>query len=429
VAAAALTHGLPAGEYDRRSDPATRRSVVVAGSYHPAEPAPVGAFDAVVAVPRGMASAAPVIFFIFLIGGAVTVVDRTGLLRGAVDALARRLAGRESLVIPGVSLLFAAGGFVEGMQEEIIPLVPALLVLGRRFGFDGVTVVGMSLGAALVGGAFSPMNPFIVGIAQKLAELPALSGAGVRLAVLVVALALWIRGVARHAVRTRQPPASDPIPVAPPKGVRSGLLVAIILVTLGSFVYGVARLDWGFEEMGAAFFLMGVTAGIVGGLGVEGTVTALIDGFREIAFAGLIVGFARAIFVVLEQGHVIDTIVHGLFTPISGLPVPLAALGMLPLQAAVHVAVPSTTGQAVLTLPVLVPLSDLLGLSRQVTVMAYQYGAGLCEFVTPTNGALVAILTAAGVRLEDWLRFATPLVLGLLALAAVAIGTGLVWGI
>ena len=332
-------------------------------------------------------------------------------------------------MIPGVSLLFAAGGVVEGMQEEIIPLVPALLVLGRRFGFDGVTVVGMSLGAALVGGAFSPMNPFIVGIAQKLAELPVLSGAGVRLAVLAAALALWIRGVARHGARTRGPPHRSPFSVAPPKGVRNGLLVAIILFTLGTFVYGVARLGWGFEEMGAAFFLMGVTAGIVGGLGVEGTVAALIDGFREIAFAGLIVGFARAIFVVLDQGHVIDTIVHGLFTPISSLPVPLAALGMLPLQAAVHVVVPSTTGQAVLTCPVLVPLSDLLGLSRQVTVMAYQYGAGLCEFVTPTNGALVAILTAAGVRLEDWLRFATPLVLGLLALAAAAIGAGLVLGV
>jgi uncharacterized ion transporter superfamily protein YfcC len=147
------------------------------------------------------------------------------------------------------------------------------------------------------------------------------------------------------------------------------------------------------------------------------------------AFAGLLIGFARAIYVVLNEGQIVDTIVQGMFTPIAGLPATFSAVGMMVTQAAIHLPVPSTSSQAVLTLPLLVPLSDLIGLSRQVTVLAYQYGAGLCEIVTPTNGALMAMLAAAGVRYEEWLKFVAPLYALLMALAVfglvVAVAAGL----
>jgi uncharacterized ion transporter superfamily protein YfcC len=168
--AAALGYLLSPGEYDRREDPVTGRTVVVSGTYHEVEPDPVGLFEAFVAIPRGMADAAEIIFLVFLIGGAFTVVDRTGALRSGVGWLARRLDRREAMVIPAVSLLFATGGALENMQEEIIALVPVLLVLTRRFGFTPMVAVSMSAGAAFVGSAFSPINPFQVGIAQKLAE-------------------------------------------------------------------------------------------------------------------------------------------------------------------------------------------------------------------------------------------------------------------
>ncbi|PYP48724.1 MAG: YfcC family protein, partial [Gemmatimonadetes bacterium] len=197
----------------------------------------------------------------------------------------------------------------------------------------------------------------------------------------------------------------------------------------GALVLGVLRAGWGFNEMAALFFVMGVMAGLVGGLGVGGTAEAFVIGFRSMAYAALLIGFARAIYVTLDQGRIVDTIVHGLFTPVAHLPLALAALGMMLVHALVHVPVPSPTGHAVLTLPILVPIADLLGLSRQVTVLAYQYGGGLCELFTPTNGALMAILAAAQVRYEDWLRFALPLLLGLLALGASAIGVGVAIGL
>jgi uncharacterized ion transporter superfamily protein YfcC len=202
----------------------------------------------------------------------------------------------------------------------------------------------------------------------------------------------------------------------------------ILLLVGGAFamlVVGLQVLGWGFDELSALFLVMGVAAGLIAGLGVSGTAEAFVDGFRGMASAAMLIGVARAISVVLEQGQILDTLVHGLFTPLAGLPVAAGAVAMMGAHALVHVPVPSVSGQAVLTMPVLVPLSDLLGLSRQVTVLAYQYGAGLTELITPTNGALMAILAAAGVRYDEWLRFATRWTLTLAALGVVAIGVGI----
>jgi uncharacterized ion transporter superfamily protein YfcC len=428
--AAAASYVFQAGEYDRRLDEVTGRTVVVAGTYHEVEPAPVDLFRAVVALPRGMADAADVIFLVFLIGGAFTVVDETGTLRRGVSELIRRLHGRDLLVIPVVSLAFATGGVVENMQEEIIALVPVLLVLTTRMGFTPMVAVSMSAGAAFVGSAFSPINPFQVQIAQKLAELPLLSGAMFRIVFLVLALTLWIGLTMRYAVRTRVPrQAFVEEDSGEGLGASDTVILGLVVATFAVVVLGIMRWGWGFDELSAAFFIMGIIVGAIGGLGVTGTAEAYVKGFRSMAYAALLIGFARAIYVVLQDGRIVDTIVHGLFQPLEGLPSLASAFGMVVAQTAIHVPVPSVSGQAVLTMPVLVPLSDLLGLSRQVMVLAYQYGAGLCDLVTPTNGALMAILGVAGVRFEDWIRYAFPPYLGLVALGLVSIAVGIAIGL
>ena len=428
--AAALSHVLPAGRYDRKDDPATGRSVVVAGTYHAVPRTPVGFFQTLVAIPKGLIDAASVIFFVFLVGGAFTVVDQTGALRQAVGALVRRLGTNDRVVIPVVSLLFAAGGALENMQEEIIALVPVLLLLCRRMGLTPLTAVAMSLGSAAVGAAFSPIDPFQVGIAQKLAGLPLLSGAAFRVVFLAIALAVWIFGTIRHASRTRGPVPADAGPGAHGAlDARRMAVLALVIAAFVVFVIGVMRLDWDFDQMAALFLLMGVLAGIIGGLGVGGTADSFVEGFKSMAFAAMLIGFARAVFIVLDHGQIIDTIVHACVTPLATLPVSLAALGMMALHTVIHVPVPSVSGQAVLTMPVLVPVSDLLGLSRQVTVLAYQFGAGLCELLTPTNGALMAILVAARVRFDEWLKFAVPLYLALVGLGAVAVISAIASGL
>ena len=416
--AAILTWILPAGQFQRREDAATGRSVVIAGTYARVPPQPVGPFQAVVAIPKGIVDAASVIGLVFLIGGAFTVVERTGTLGRVVGALAQRVSRRGLLVIPIASVAFSLGGIMMQMQEELIAFVPVLLLLVRQLGFSPVIAVAMSLGAAAVGAAFSPVNPFQVIIAQKVAQLAPASGLGFRLAVLLPALGIWILGTMWIARRTRRPPELPPDGARAPLDWRDLIILLSILVAFATYIYGAQRLGWEFDQLSALFFVVGVLAGVLGRLGLAGTAEAFVEGFRSMAYAGLLIGFARAIYVVLNEGQIVDTLVNGMFSPVARLPATLSAVAMMGLQAAIHLPVPSTSSQAVLTLPLLVPLSDLIGLSRQVTVLAYQYGAGLCEIVTPTNGALMAMLAAAGVRYEEWLKLAVPL-LGLLAVLAV----------
>lgn len=421
LVAAALTHVVPAGEYARRSDAATGREMVDPATYRavPADPATV--MDVLRAVPRGIGQAADVLAVVFLVGAAFVVVDRTGALRIAFAALTRRLGARTRLAIPVCCLLFAAGGALQNMQEEFVALVPPLVLLAARAGGDPLTAVAMSLGAAAVGAAFSPINPFQVGIAQQAAGLPAFSDQVPRLLLLSVAVPGWIWTVMRHArtspVVARGPadPADD-IPWSP----RAGAVLLLALAGFVVFLTGLTLAGWGFDELSAVFLAVGILAGLAGGLGLSGTASAMADGFREMAFAALLIGVARGIFVVLDDAHIIDTLVRGMAAPLAHVPSVLAVPGMVGLHAAVHVPVPSVSGQAVLTLPILAPLSDLLHISRQAAVLAYQTGAGLCELVTPTNGALMAVLAAAGVSYGRWLRFVLPAWLALLALGTAA---------
>jgi uncharacterized ion transporter superfamily protein YfcC len=441
LAAAVLSHVLPAGRFERREDPTTGRKVVVAGTYHAVDPTPVGAFQAVVAIPKGMVDAAEVIFYVFLVGGAFAVVERTGASTRLVQGLVARLAQREALVIPIACIAFGMGGVLIQMSEELIAFVPMLLLLTRSLGLTPLVASAVSIGAAGIGAAFSPVNPFQVVIAQQVAELKPQSGLGFRVALLVPAMAIWIWGTMAYARRTKTagerenggtgergttgrssgaaaPPPSDGV------STRDLGILGIILVTFALFIIGAQQWDWGFDQFSALFFLMGVAAGIVGRQGIGGTAEGFVEGFKSLAYAALLIGFARGIFVVLDQGQIIDTIVQGVFAPIAHLPVALSAIGMMVMHVLVHFPVPSTSGQAVLTMPVLVPLSDLLGLSRQVAVLAYQYGAGLCELITPTNGAVMAMLAATGVRFDEWLRFLVrPLgLIGVLAVVGILLG-------
>lgn len=428
LVAAAASYVVPAGEYERRDDPVTNRRVVVPGTFHHVEAQPVAPFDALVAIPRGAADAASVIFFVFLVGGAFAVVEKTGALTRAVNWMVRRLENREGLVIPISSVVFGAAGALMQMSEELLAFVPVLLMLSRRLGYNAIVAVAMSMGAATIAAAFSPIDPFMVGIAQKVSGLPLLSGSAFRMVFLLIALTFWIVVTMRYAARTRtEPEAHDAAALHHLDGRMTAVLV-IVLLAFAAFVVGVMKFGWDFDQLAALFFTMGVLAGVIGGLKFNGTAEAFVEGFRSMAFAGLLIGFARAIYLVLEQGRIVDTLVHALFVPIADLPPALSALGMMFAHALIHIPVPSSSGHAVLTLPVLVPVSDLIGLSRQVTVLAYQYGIGVIDLAIPTNGALMAMLAAMGISFGDWLRFlswraAALFVLGMVAvLVGVAIG-------
>lgn len=404
--AAVLTWLIPAGEYQRRTDAATGREVVVAGTYARVEAAPVGPKAALLAVPRGIIAGADVLITILFVGGAFALLEATGALARLVAALVGR-ARRPRIVVIAISVAFATLGALENMYEEIIALVPVLVVLSRGLGFGSVTALAMSLGAAVVGGAFGPTNPFQTGIALRFAELPPLTIPVVRFGLLLGAVAVWIAWTLAMAARDDVRQEVDP-PTAARATNRDGLLLALVIIPFIPYVIGVLRFDWGFNELSALFLIAGFAVGLASGRDLTATAKDFIKGMEAMLGAALFVGIARAISIVLADGHVLDTIVYSLAIPLAHLSGSGAALTMIPMHAVLHVPVVSVSGQAVLTMPIMAPLSDLLGISRDAAVIAYQTGAGLADMIVPTNGALLAMLLNAGVGYGRWLRFAVP---------------------
>jgi uncharacterized ion transporter superfamily protein YfcC len=203
---------------------------------------------------------------------------------------------------------------------------------------------------------------------------------------------------------------------------RHAAILAAALLPMAAYVYGALRLNWGLNELAAAFLVGGAVAGFIGGLSVQALVSTFFEGMTSVLPAALMVGVARSISLVMADGHIIDTVLNGLASVLSGLPGGASAFFMVPVQMLLHILVPSVSGQAVLTMPLLVPLADLLSITRQAPVLAYQTGAGLMELFTPTNGALMAVLLAAGVPYQRWLRFAIaatviPFLIGLAGIA------------
>ena len=404
--AAALTWVIPAGFYQRRTDPVTQRSVVIAGTYTPAKAAPVGPGGALMAVPRGIISGADVILTILFVGGTFALLDGTGALARLVGSLLRRTR-RPRLIVILVSLVFATLGALENMQEEIIALIPVLLALCTRLGFGAVTTLAVSVGAAAVGSAFGPTNPFQTGIALRFAELPPLTQPVLRFSLLVAAVVVWIIWTLAMTSRDDVRPDQAP-PDTAPATKRDVVLLMLAVAPFVPYVVGVIRWDWGFNELSATFLVAGFVIALVAGYTLSQSAVVFLKAMEGLLAASLFVGVARGISVVLSDGRVMDTIVYGLATSLARAPGPLAALLMIPAQALLHVPLPTMSGQAVLTMPILAPLCDLLGISRDAAVIAYQTGAGLMDMITPTNGALLAMVLGAGVGYERWLRFAVP---------------------
>lgn len=427
LAAGILTYIIPKGKYDRTLNPETNRETVVPGSYKRVEAENMTPFEILVCIPRGIINGGEVVVLILLVGGCLFIVEKTGALKEGVASLTSRVKGKEEVALIMISFLFALGGATEGLQEEIIPLIPVLLVFTRNLGYPPIITVAISYGAASIGSTFSPVNPFGVVIAQKIAEVPFLTGSLFRVIIFLIAFGLWMMLVIRYANKRKI--TRENTELRHYKLSKNHILV--LMLTLLAFIlliYGMLSWGWGFNEISAEFFVVGIVIGLIGGLGMNGTFSAYAEGLKEMTFAAVIVGMTYGISLVLKEGIIIDTIIYGLFTPLQHVSPMVSAFGIMASQAFLHVALPSYSGQAVLTIPILAPLSDLIGLSRNVCIMAYQYGAILMDLIIPTNGALMAVITIAGISYRDWLDFVIKRLLilflfcGISLVIAIAIG-------
>lgn len=420
VVVSCLTYILPQGEYTRAYDPELQYDTVVPGSFRLVDAESLSLTEILLSIPEGIASRADLMVLIFLVGGAFFVVEKTGAIREGVISLTNALEGKEIIALIFVSTAFAGAGAANGFQEEIIALMPVLLFFTGKLGYDTYVAVAVSYGSAVVGAALSPINPFGVAVAQKMANLPLLSGSGYRMIVFFVVFVLWNFLIIGYAKKNRIEKTTGHLESS---GISFQSIVILVMTgcTFILMIYGLLFWDWGFNEISVSFFTLGIISGITGKMGMNGTAEGFIAGFREMAFAALLIGFASCISLILEKGMIIDTIVYGLFTPLQFLPKSLAAVFMMISQAALHIPIPSYSGQALMTLPILSPLSDLVGISRQVCVLAYQYGAITMDMIIPTNGALMAVISIAGIPYNKWLSFLLKPLMVLLAAMAIAI--------
>ncbi len=419
--AAIFTYIIPQGKYERVLSPDTGEMLVVPHSYKSIDAPSVSIAETFMAIPQGIINRADVIALIFLIGGSFFVLEKTGALNNGVEYLVDVLRGKEEVVLVLVSLVFLAGGALSGLQEEIIAMTPVLLFLCHRMGYDSFVAIAISYGSAVLGASFSPINPFAVVIAQKETNLEFLSGSTYRLVVMGLAFVLWMWLVIRYANKNRIVKSAEFSEIKTRLSLKTTAILGIVATTFFVLIIGILQYNWGFNEMSAEFFAMGILIGIIGGLGINGTAEAYIEGFKAVTFASIIIGLSSSISIILEKGFIIDSIIYGLFTPLQYLPKSISAVAMLYSQALLHIVVPSYSGQAILTMPILAPLSDLIGLSRQVCVLAYQYGAVMMDIIIPTNGGLMAVLAIAGIPFNKWFSFIFKLCLTILLFASLAV--------
>mgnify|MGYP006266771351 CR=1 FL=1 len=431
VVALLLTWILPPGQFDTTVNE-SGREVVVPGTYETIEePDRLPAWALFTAVPRAMAEAQGIIFFVLIIGGALRVIRETG----AIDALLGRVIARFShnsglLIFSGV-FLFAAASATLGIAEEYIPFAGILIAVCVAMRMDTVAAIGIMVVGYGVGYGATVMNPFTLLIAQDVAELQPVSGWAFRLALFVPFLAIGVHHVWSYARRVQNdpeaslvhgideaqpPPQAEQLPV-------TGRRIAVLAATLGALallVWGITAHRWYLVELGAIFIALSVLVGFIARFSIDRLAVTFSSGAAELAGTAILIGFARAIALLLEDGQVLHTIVNAMATPLIGLPAELSAVGMLGIQSVMNIFVSSGSGQAYLTMPLMAPIGDLVGVSRQISVLAYQFGDGFMNMIVPTNPVLMGILGLAGIPYARWFRFIAPLILKLLAAAAVA---------
>lgn len=419
--AALATWLLPGGSYEKIKHAATGRMIVDPSSFKYIQAQGAGLMDILKAYPKGIQSASEIIAFLFIIAASFRIIEDTGALSAGVFKAVRAFGKKGHFLIPASMFLFSLGGFTFGMSEECIIFVPIGVAVAQKLGYDRLTGASMVSMGALAGFTAGIMNPFSVGVAQGLAELPMFSGAAYRIAIYFALMISGIAYVSWYANRVKKNPELSYM-----KGVnmeeehvrkediiemttRHILVLLTVFAGFAFIIYGVIKNDYYVTEMAAIFLGMGIVGGFVGGMGASDIARSFVAGARTIIFGALVVGLSKGIVIILTQGKIIDTVIHGLAGTLDGLPPEASAIGMMLVQSVLNFVIPSSSAMAATTMPILVPLGDVLGITRQATVVAFQFGDGITNAIVPTSAGLMGYLGVAGIPYERWAKYIWPL--------------------
>ena len=430
VVALVATWLVPAGSFDTVTND-HGREVVVAGTFHEIPDArTLSPLELFTVVPRALADAHEIIFFILIIGGVLAVIRRTGAIDAFLGAMLVRFGHRVGWMIFAGMFAFGAASSAFGMAEEYIPVVAVLISLCVALKLDTVSAVATMVVGYGIGYGAAALNPFTVMIAQDIAGLPPGSGMWLRLAIFPPLLAIGFHHTYRYAMRVRANPANSlvygvasaqpPAAVDYPTMTRTHALVLIaLLAALAVLVWGIVWRGWYLVELSALFFALGLATVLIARIAADESARVFGEGAAELVMTALLVGFARAFALLVVDGQVLHTIVHALSVPLAAAGAYAAAVGMLLIQSLINLFIPSGSGQAYVTMPLMAPISDLVGVTRQTAVLAYQFGDGMMNMIVPTNPVLMGILGIAGIPYDRWFRFIAPLMVKLILAASV----------
>lgn len=421
LVATIMTWIVPAGEFDRVIDEATGRSIVVAGSYHAVEANPIGLFKMFQSILTGMCDASSIIFFGLISYGYMVLFIHVGAMNAGVGALLRLLKGKDFLMIPVLVFVFSFMGASWGMFEEAYGFIPVVMGIMLSLGYDAMLGVVLVMGSVATGYAAAFINPYTTAIAQSIAELPLFSGMGFRIACYIVFTSVFLIFCLRYAAMVKKDPTKsyvygldfsrlqtsdrDEI-LNTPMNKRAAASLLVLVGSIALFVWGAIKHGWYFNEITAVFIICMFIVGFINGMGPSETCRVVAEIYKDILTALIIIGIARSILVVMQDGRIVDSVVYYLSSGLTEMPKYMAACAMVVIQNIINFFVPSGSGQAVTSMPIMTPLADTLGINRQIAVVAFQFGDGFSNMFWPTAAAIPAAI--AGVPLNKWYKFFAP---------------------
>ncbi|EOC1456010.1 YfcC family protein [Cronobacter sakazakii] len=444
---AALTWVVPAGKYQMAMNETLGKEVPVAGTYAPVEAHPQGITAILLAPVDGLynhvtytAGAIDVALFVLIIGGFLGVVNKTGAIDAGIERVTERLHGKEEWMIPILMALFAAGGTIYGMAEESLPFYTLLVPVMMAARFDPLVAAATVLLGAGIGTLGSTINPFATVIAANAAGIPFTSGIWLRMALLVIGWVICVLWVMRYARRVRQDPSRSVVADqweanrAHFLGSRSGemlpftmtrkIILVIFAASFAVMIYGVAVRGWWMGEISGVFLAAAIITGVVARMSEEAFTSTFIDGARDLLGVALIIGIARGIVVVMDNGMITHTILHSAENLVSGLSTTVFINVTYWIEVVLSFLVPSSSGLAVLTMPIMAPLADFAHVGRELVVTAYQSASGIVNLITPTSAVVMGGLAIARVPYVRYLKWVAPLILILTVLNMAALSLG-----
>ena len=418
IVAVLLTWIIPSGEFERVKDEVSKQSIIIPGTFKYIENNPISLFKIPVYIMKGLAKASDIVFLVIIVGGAFNIIIETGMFQSFAGRLTKIFSNKEVLIIPVFSTIFALACTTMGVNT-FIGFAPIAVIIARSIGYDAIVGVSMVALGGAIGFSTGTFNPFTTGVAQSLAGLPIFSGLGYRFVCLVVFLIVTNIYIIWYAKKIKANPESSVVYEMEQENKKievsekqhdkiEGRHYLVLLIVIACFVllvYGSQNWKWKLQENAAMFIWMGVLSGFAYGFGPSKIAEEFTKGAKKLVYGALMIGMANGISLILTDGKILDTTVQYLGGLLVTLPSYLQAAGMFLMQLLINGLITSGSGQAAATMPIMLPVADIIGITKQTTVLAFNFGDGLSNYILPTSSALMGFIAMVGIPYSNWMKF------------------------